>query len=91
MHIPVCIPPVAVIMDMMQDHSYHPDKAHLKRMKELDDEIARLKAENAAREHELQHQAAMASTEHFKHEIRGNALKYRTILEFLTLQQEQAN
>lgn len=91
MHIPVCIPPTAVIMNMMRPKYHESDKAHLKRMQELDDEIARLKAENVAREHELQHQAAMASMEHFKHEIRGNALNYRTLLELLVLQPEQIN
>ena len=73
----------------MQDHSYHSDKAYRKRMRELDDEIVRLKVENAAREQEPQQQAALASTEHIKHEIRGNALKCRTLLELLALQPEQ--
>lgn len=91
MHIPVCIPPTAVIMNMMQDHSHNSNPTHLKRMQELDDEIARLKYENATREHELQSTASLATTEYFRHEIRGNALKCRTLLEFMHCQPEQIN
>ena len=50
MHIPVCIPPVAVIMNMMQDHSYHPDEDYRKHEEESDAEIIKLKVENATRE-----------------------------------------
>ena len=91
MHIPVCIPPVAVIMNMMQDHSYHSDEAYRKHAEEPDAEIVRLKVENAAREQELQQKAALASTEYIKHEIKGNALEYRTMLELLVSQPEQIN
>jgi hypothetical protein len=91
MHIPVCIPPTAVIMNMMQDHSQHSNSAHLKRMQELDDEIARLKYENATREHELQSKASSATMEYFRHEIRGNALKCRTLLECMYCRPKQIN
>ena len=91
MHIPVCIPPVAVIMNMMQDHSYHPDEDYRKHAEESDAEIIKLKVENATREQELPHEAALASTEYIKHEIRGNALKYRTLLELLAMQPDQHN
>ena len=71
MHIPVCIAPTAVIMNMMRPEYHEPDKTHLKRMKELDAEIARLKAENA--EHR-QPQISLASMDYFKREIKLNYL-----------------
>ena len=91
MHIPVCIPPVAVIMNMMKDHSYHPDEDYRKCTEEMDDEIVRLRAETTDKEPVPQPEPALASTEHIKHEIRGNALKYRTLLEFLAMRPDQHN
>ena len=71
MHIPVCIAPTAVIMNMTRPKYHEPDKAHLKRMKELDDEIARFKAENAE---DRRLQIPSASMDYLKRQIKLNYL-----------------